>query len=261
MLLRFALALFFALITIPCQAQNDDEVPPRPAPTPENSALGEKLFQGHCAPCHGPGGDGGRGANLAQPKLRHAANVEGLFRVIKQGVPGTEMPRAWQMTDREIWLVTGFVESLGKREPEHVPGDPVAGERLYRGKANCLSCHTAEIPGGLAGPELTDVGARRSVAYLKRSILEPEADVPDDFLQVRLVTRGGESITGVRLNEDSFTIQIRDYSGRFHSFFKDELSEIDKQRGKSPMPSYKDTLSEAELTDLLAYLVSLRGEQ
>jgi putative heme-binding domain-containing protein len=171
------------------------------------------------------------------------------------------MPSAWQMNDREVWFVTGFVESLGKRAPEGVPGDPVAGEGIYRGKGNCLMCHTAEIPGGLAGPDLTDVWARRSATYLRRSLLEPEADVPAEFLQVRVVTRDGKSITGVRLNEDTFTIQIRDYSDHLHSFLKEEVSEIDKQRGKSPMPGYKETLTEAELTDLVAYLVSLRGEE
>ena len=258
MRLALGLALFCSL----CWAQGEDEVlPPRPDSTPENMAVGEKLFQGQCAPCHGPAGDGGRGANLARPKLRNASNIEELFRLIKRGIPGTEMPSAWQMNDREVWLVTSFVESLGKREPEGVPGDPVAGEQLYRGKANCLMCHTAEVPGGLAGPELTDVGARRSASYLRRSLLEPEADLPEDFLQVRVVTREGRSLTGVRLNEDTFTIQIRDYSDQLHSFLKEELSEIDKQRGKSPMPSYKETLPETELTDLVAYLVSLRGDQ
>jgi putative heme-binding domain-containing protein len=261
MRLLLGLALFLMMLSSPCRAQSEEQLPPRPEPTSENVALGEKLFQGHCAPCHGPAGDGGRGASLARPKLRHASNVEELFRVIQRGVPGTEMPRAWQMSDREVWLVTGFVESLGKREPEGVPGDPVAGERLYRGKANCLMCHTAEIAGGLSGPDLTDVGARRSAAYLRRSLLEPEADLPEDFLQVRLVTRNGKSLTGMRLNEDTFTIQIRDYSGQLHSFLKEELSEIDKQRGKSPMPGYEETLTETELTDLVAYLVSLRGEQ
>jgi putative heme-binding domain-containing protein len=255
------LALGLVLFCTLCWAQEDEEIPPRPPATPENQALGEKLFQGHCSPCHGPHGDGGRGANLALPKLRRASDDKELYRVIRRGIPGTEMPAAWQMNEREVWLVTGFVETLGKRPREGVPGDPVAGEGVYRGKGNCLSCHTAEVPGGLAGPELTDVGARRSAAYLKRALLEPEADVPEDFLQVRVVMRHGKSLTGVRLNEDTFTIQIRDYSDQLHSFLKEELSQIDKQRGKSPMPSYQGVLSDAELTDLIAYLVSLRGEQ
>ncbi len=258
--MRFALGL--ALFCTLCWAQQDEEpVPPRLPPTPQNLTLGEALFQSQCAPCHGPHGDGGRGANLARPKLRRASNPLELYRLIRDGVEGTEMPSAWQMNGREVWLVANFVETLGKRAPEEVPGDPVAGERIFRGKGDCLSCHTAETPGGLAGPELSDVGARRSVLYLKRALLEPEAEIPQEFLQVRLVTREGQALTGVRLNEDTFTIQIRDYSGQLHSFRKDELSTIEKQRGKSPMPAYGGTLSEAELTDVVAYLVSLRGEQ
>jgi putative heme-binding domain-containing protein len=261
MRLALGLALGLALFCSLGWAQEELPIPPRPPSTTENMAMGEKLFQGHCAPCHGPGGDGGRGANLAQPKLRRAANIEELYRVIQRGVPGTEMPSAWQMNEREIWLVTGFVESLGKQPVEGVPGDPVEGERLYRSKGNCLQCHTAELPGGLSGPELTDVGARRSATYLRRALLEPEADLPEDFLQLRVVTRDGRSLTGVRLNEDTFSIQIRDFSGRMYSFRKEDLAEIDKQRGKSPMPSYKDMLTENELTDLVAYLVSLRGDE
>lgn len=258
MRLVLGLALFCTL----CWGQREEEpVPPRLPVTAENLALGDKLFQGHCSPCHGPHGDGGRGANLARPKLRHASDAIELYKVIRRGVPGTEMPGAWQMNEREVWLVTNFVESLGKKAPEGVPGDPVEGERLYRGKGNCLQCHTAEVQGGRAGPELTDAGARRSATYLRRALLEPEAELPEDFLQVRLVTRDGKSLTGVRLNEDTFTIQIRDYSDQLHSFRKEELSQIDKQRGKSPMPSYKGMLTEAELTDLVAYLVSLRGEE
>jgi putative heme-binding domain-containing protein len=256
MRLALGLALFCSL-----GWAQEEPLHPRPPSTPENMALGEELFQGHCAPCHGPSGDGGTGANLAQPKLRRASNVEELYRVIQRGIPGTEMPNGSQMNEREIWLVTAFVETLGKRPVEGVPGDPVAGESLYRGKGNCLQCHTAEAPGGLAGPELTDIGARRSAAYLRRALLDPEAEVPGNFLQVRLVARDGRSLTGVRLNEDTFTIQMRDYSGQMHSFRKDELTEIDKQRGKSPMPSYKGILSEDELTDLVAYLVSLRGDE
>ncbi len=63
----------------------------------------------------------------------------------------------------------------------------------------------------------------------------------------------------MRLNEDLLSIQLRDYSGGLHSFLKSELRELHKDWGKSPMPSYRSTLTEAELEDLVAYLVSLRG--
>ena len=68
----------------------------------------------------------------------------------------------------------------------------------------------------------------------------------------------GSSVSGLRVNEDSFSIQVRDATGRSYSFWKNETAQIDKQRDKSPMPSYKGQLSDDELTDLVAYLASLK---
>jgi hypothetical protein len=73
------------------------------------------------------------------------------------------------------------------------------------------------------------------------------------------VTMHGKRLTGVRLNEDLLSIQLRDFSGGLHSFLKSELRELHKDWGESPMPSYRNTLTEVELEDLVAYLVSLRG--
>jgi len=74
-----------------------------------------------------------------------------------------------------------------------------------------------------------------------------------------VVTKAGRSITGVRINEDTFSIQIRDLSNQFHSFWKNELTDIVKEPKRSIMPSYQSILSAAELDDMLAYLESLRG--
>ena len=74
-----------------------------------------------------------------------------------------------------------------------------------------------------------------------------------------VVTRDGEAIEGMRINEDGFTIQLRDASNRFHSFRKQELQELEELYGKSLMQSYADVLSPTELDDVVAYLSSLRG--
>jgi len=73
-----------------------------------------------------------------------------------------------------------------------------------------------------------------------------------------VVPNSGQPVTGVRVNEDSFSIQIRDSAGRSYSFWKKDLARVDKQPGKSPMPSYRGQLQDAELTDLVAYLASLK---
>jgi len=78
---------------------------------------------------------------------------------------------------------------------------------------------------------------------------------------VRLTTKDGRRITGVRLNEDTFTTQVMDLNGGLHSFFKADLKELQRDTGKSPMPSFRGALSASEVDDLVAYLVSLRGKQ
>ena len=105
------------------------------------------------------------------------------------------------------------------------------------------------------------VGDKRSAKYLRESLVDPQAAVPEGYLLVTVVTKDGRNVTGVRVNEDSFSLQIRDDSGRSYSFWKHEIAQANKQRAKSPMPSYKGQLSEDELTDLVAYLASLKEEK
>jgi len=258
-LLTPALMLAAAL---PLAAQVDPEyIIPKvnPNTSAADLARGEQLFKGQCAGCHGPKGEGGRGAVLAQPRLRRATDDESLFRTIRDGIRGTEMPGADTITSREIWQVATYVRSLGRLPAETVAGDPKRGEAIYKTKGNCGQCHIVAGEGGSLGPELTEIGARRGAGRLRSAVVDPESVVPEGFLQVRLMTKDGRRITGVRLNEDTFTIQVRDLGGRLYSFVKQDLKELQRDPGKTPMPSFRGVLSAAEVDDLIAYLVSLRG--
>jgi cytochrome c oxidase cbb3-type subunit 3 len=219
---------------------------------------GEKLFEAHCALCHGETGLGGRGPNLARPTLPHAPDDQQLVKVISEGIPGTEMPGAWQLTDREIRQVAAYVRSLGRIAIVPLPGDPARGRTLYE-KNGCVACHIVRGAGSGVGPELTEVGALRNADYLRESLVQPAASVPPQFLVVAVTTRDGKTVRGMRLNEDSFTIQLRDPAGRFYSFRKSDLASLKKEPNVSLMPSYASKFSTAELDDLVAYLASLRG--
>jgi len=237
------------------------------------AATGEALFQTHCAPCHGSKGDGGRGANLAVRRLPRAPDDAALASIVTNGIPGTQMP-ATRMTAEELAQLVAHVRSLGRSPAAQVPGDRASGERLFWSKGNCGQCHTVGPRGGRLGPDLTEIGAKRGPAYLRTSLLEPEAEVPenfasyrkviympDNYLRIHAVTQDGKQIDGVRVDEDTFTIQIRDAQDRLYSFSKEELKELRKDWGKSPMPSYRGVFSESELQDVVAYLASLQGAQ
>jgi putative heme-binding domain-containing protein len=257
---RRLLASVFLSAAVSAFCQNPDAALPG-----SNLAQGQRLFESQCARCHGLKGTGGTGPGLNRARLRRAADDQALVDLIKDGIPGTEMPDTWQMDDREIRQVAAYVRSLGRAEVTPLPGDPAKGKALYA-KGECSRCHAILGQGGTLGPDLTEVGARRGAAHLRRILLDPGSSKLVDsygylaFLSVRVATRDGRLVEGLRVSEDSFTIQLRDAENRLHSFEKHELDEIKRDPEASAMPSYAEILSEREMDDLVAYLSGLRGE-
>jgi putative heme-binding domain-containing protein len=225
--------------------------------TAEDFAQGERTYGSECSFCHGPKGEGAVGPVLAVPGLRHAPTDQALFQVIREGIPGTQMPSS-PLPTAQIWQLVAYVRRLGHVEQGKSAGDAKLGERVYHEKGGCAQCHSIAGLGGAVGPDLSNVGARMDRDSIRASLITPEASVPRDFLQVRVVTKDGQRLTGVRVNEDSFSIQIRDLSNHSHSFWKTELSEVVKEPNRSPMPSYSEKLTPEELDNLIAYLESLQ---
>jgi len=231
-----------------------------PFDTPAGLEQGNALFQTHCSYCHGAHGEGGRGADLTTGQYRHGGTDVDLFATIRNGVKGTEMP-AVRATDEEVWKMVAFVKRLGMLTTnEKAPGDPTAGKSVFAGKGGCMVCHSIGRDGGSLGPDLSDVGRRRDLKYLEESIVTPEADVPIRYRAIQLRTKSGETITGIRLNEDDVSIQVRDAQDNLRSFLKTSLAEIRHDK-PSLMPAYGSTLTKKEIEDVVAYLSALRGAQ
>ncbi|MGH9309776.1 MAG: c-type cytochrome, partial [Vicinamibacterales bacterium] len=55
----------------------------------------------------------------------------------------------------------------------------------------------------------------------------------------------------------TYTVQIADEEGRLVSVLKSDLREF-RVLTTSPMPSYKDVLTQEEIADVFAYLLSLK---
>ena len=139
-----------------------------------------------------------------------------------------------------------------------VPGDAARGRALFESKGQCLSCHRAGDKGSRMGPDLTDVATRRTVDELTKALLDPSPDVAPQYQLFRVVTRDGATVTGKLLNKDQFSIQMLDSKERLVSFQKSNVQESGFVPS-APMPSYKSKLSPQEVTDLIAYLASLKG--
>jgi cytochrome c oxidase cbb3-type subunit III len=175
--------------------------------------------------------------------------------------------------DSEIWALVAYLRSVSARTKTPVAGDIAQGERFFFGKGACAQCHMVKGRGGRLGPDLTRVGAARSVTYLTESIREPDKDlslamsdpnnhygIPAEYDTVTAVTQEGERVIGVAKNEDAFSLQLLDQNEKLHLFLKKDLQEVIHER-RSLMPAYTESrLSSQELQNLLAYLTSLRGE-
>ena len=122
MIVTLTALLLFQQLALPTVEKN-------PHTTSADLELGKKNYDGRCAGCHGPTGDGGKGTNLAVPALPRAQNDLSLYRIIRYGVPDTEMP-GHNMTPREIWQIATYVRSLGRSAS--IPGNAVRGESLVK---------------------------------------------------------------------------------------------------------------------------------
>ena len=223
-------------------------------------ATGRQYFLGHCAQCHGPEGEGGRGVNLTTGHYRHGSSDRQLYMTIRKGVPGSEMHGS-SLSQPELWRVVAYVRRLGAAGAEEkAAGDPTAGQAIYEGKGGCAACHIVNGKGGLLGPDLTEIGLRRSVKFLRDSIVDPSAYINPEYQSATVVTRNGAKIRGVVLNEDDYSIQLRDTREELRSFLKSDLKDVQYEK-ESLMPSYKSALSDTELNNLVAYLNSLRGNK
>jgi len=82
-----------------------------------------------------------------------------------------------------------------------------------------------------------------------------------DYLMVRVVDGDGNEVLGMRMNEDTYTIQLKDGRGNLHSFYKPALRELERQFDRSLMRSYRDRFTDEEIDDLVSYLMTLTGPE
>jgi putative heme-binding domain-containing protein len=225
---------------------------------PADVAYGSRIYDAQCTTCHGANGDGVGGVDLRSGRFRNAVTDQDLMRVVTNGIPGTGM-LAFKFDASELAGVIAYLRNMNAFDRGSVkPGNADRGRAILEGRGACLKCHRVGMNGSRVAPDLSDIGAIRSAASIQRSLVEPTSQMMPINRPVRLMTQDGRVVNGRRLNEDTYTVQIIDDQERLLSFTKSELREYTIVTS-SPMPSFRNTLRDEELSDLLAYLLSLKG--
>lgn len=230
------------------------------AGSPEVAESGRAVFRVYCTPCHGIRAQGGHGPDLTRGVYSHGGSDDDLFRTISDGVAGTEMPEfKGDINEADIWRIIVFLRSIARHDAAGIPGDRARGEALFWGKGACGQCHQVHAKGGHLGPDLTRIGVERSLAYLRESVIDPNARVEDGYATVTVIRLDGTRLVGVERGFDNFSVQLMDAGGNYYSFLRTGIKSA-RREFRSLMPdNYGRLFQPAQLDDLIAYLTSLRG--
>ncbi len=217
---------------------------------------GSRIYTQQCALCHGPQGDTVDGIDLRRGIFRTVNSDDDLRQVISRGAAEGRMP-SFTLNPSEMDGVIAYIRA--GFDPEGIAvriGNSERGRGLFFGKGQCAGCHRVNGAGPRTAPDLSEIGMVRTPAALQRSLLEPASALLPINRPVRIVTRDEEVITGRRLNEDTYTVQLIDSEERLRSLVKADLVRYEL----SAIPTHEPTtLSTDEVADLVGYLLSLRG--
>ena len=250
----YAGALLFGSFTAVRTRAQDRAV----AYAPADIRYGSQIYAAQCSACHGVNGTQIGGVDLGGGQLRRASSDQDLRAVLANGIPGTAMP-PFRFDPSELTAIVAYIRNMRNFDAHAAtPGDAARGKAWFEGAGGCANCHRVNGRGPRVAPDLSEIGALRSADFLERTLRDPSAMMLPLNRSVRAVTRDGKVITGRRLNEDTYSVQLIDDQEHLLSLDKGNLREY-AVLTNSTMPSYKDKLSGPEMADLIAYLLTLKG--
>lgn len=220
---------------------------------------GAEIYQARCTRCHGDG-NSVPGVDLRSGQFKHGNTDQELMTVIRKGIDGTAMPAHPDLSGNDILSVVAYLRNMRDYGAEKTAlGDPKQGRILFEGEGKCMQCHRVNGAGSRVALDLSDTGALHPAVYLRRALLDPEAIAKDQPSNryMRAVMKSGNEITGMRLNEDTFTVQLMTEQENLVSLDKSQLKSLTVVNGPA-MPSYAGKLTEVQIQDLVAYLASLQ---
>jgi putative heme-binding domain-containing protein len=246
----FVTWIFCAVQAAPAAAQDHQY-------SAEQIQAGYRTYVGQCQLCHGFNGDGIARVNLAHQQFPRAVTDEDIRKAITNGNAAGMPPFAFK--EEELDGLIAFVRSgMDQVGTSFRLGDAAHGKMLYEA-GGCADCHRLAGNGPRTAPGLDDIGFVRRPGQILTSLTDPTMGTMPINRAVTIVTRDGRTLRGRRFNEDTFSVQLIDEQENVRSIAKSDIRRYDVSM-TSQMPSYRGRMNDAELADLLAYLVSLKGQ-
>jgi putative heme-binding domain-containing protein len=145
------------------------------------------------------------------------------------------------------------IDTLAKKR-----GNADNGRKLYFGASTCSQCHMVGKEGQNVGPSLTEIGDKLTREAMYVSILSPSAGISHNYEAYTARNTDGEVVTGLLVSKTESGVTLKDAKGIERTIPAAELEEFRKME-KSLMPeNLQETMSEADLVDIVEFLATLR---
>jgi quinoprotein glucose dehydrogenase len=141
-------------------------------------------------------------------------------------------------------------------------GDREKGEVLFKehALAQCLRCHKLGESGGDAGPDLTQIAAKKDRRYLLEAIVNPSATIAEGFQSVMVTMKSGDVQMGVVREEtaDTLAIQMPVPGAPLVTLQKSGIARREASAASGMPPGLGDMLPRRDLRDLLEFVAHLK---
>ena len=150
-----------------------------------------------------------------------------------------------------------------RRENPQLTGDPEKGKALFFDSSNdlnCATCHKFRGSGADIGPDLSKarIGQKSAKEVLKKILLPGDVLSPG-YTLLRIATKSGEQISGLKVEENALQLKVYDVGGLppvLRTISKSEIQGLTIENRSAMPDKYGEIYTLKQLLDLVAYLKS-----
>ncbi|MCB1226240.1 MAG: c-type cytochrome, partial [Verrucomicrobiales bacterium] len=180
--------------------------------------------------------------------LKEVINAKPTPSAPKFAAKALSFQKVWTLADLEGLLGAGFE---GGRNFEN-------GRDCF-GAVGCFACHRFNQEGGAVGPDLTSVSGKFSPRDLLESVLDPSKEISDQYGSIEFKLKDGKVVIGriMNMKEDNIMVNTNMMDPNANTTVnRADIVSMDPSKVSMMPPGLLNTLTETDILDLLAYLLS-----
>ena len=152
------------------------------------------------------------------------------------------------------------------KPPFQINGNVAQGRDLFfdlEGPAACAACHLGlnserKAEGSTIGPDLAEIAGFRTLEHILQKIINPDSNIVSGYEEVVIRTKGGRFLVGVIKEESEDELQLMERNESLILVSKKDIQSRVPQELSSMPSNYGGLLTQKQLNDLLAYLITLQ---